>query len=570
MQLLAGLDQREGARGVDAQRLEHLGRQHLAHAALERQAAVAGAAPRRRAPIPWCRGPSAGRGRRASARRGSRARRRDRDCSGGTGGRDSAAPAAAAAIPRSGAKRPKCAIHSSSVSPSSPTSAAARSLRKRRIVVGEIGGRDRIVEIGRRGRGCALAGRSSCRDMGRDRAGDKHGRQRHDHAPRYEDGWWTAIDGLRLHYRDYPGGEPRPAADPVHPRPHPQRARFRARGGAAVAGVAGDLRRSARARREPAGARSGDLCAADPIVPTSARCSWRSGSSGSVLFGTSLGGLIAMLMALHHARAAGRRAAQRHRPGASMRRGCLGSAPMSGKRAAGRPGCTPPARSPRRAATSIRASDLHDWLAMAKRLCRLTSAGRIVFDYDMKIAEPIREAPDDAPRGRYVAGVRGAGGAAGGAGAAALSDLLSAGDRGGDGAAACRELDLVTRRRLSATRRCWTSPRRSCDRSAAAAGAGGAVDRVSLAPDAGIDDRLRSDRWKGLHLGMASVEACPRSTFGRSTSTRTFTTRSPYRHNPAVMPVRILHLHSTFSPGGKETRAVRLMNAFGAAAEQSC
>jgi glycosyltransferase involved in cell wall biosynthesis len=33
------------------------------------------------------------------------------------------------------------------------------------------------------------------------------------------------------------------------------------------------------------------------------------------------------------------------------------------------------------------------------------------------------------------------------------------------------------------------------------------------------------------------------------------------------MPVRILHAHSTFSLGGKEARAVRLMNAFGDAAE---
>jgi hypothetical protein len=32
-------------------------------------------------------------------------------------------------------------------------------------------------------------------------------------------------------------------------------------------------------------------------------------------------------------------------------------------------------------------------------------------------------------------------------------------------------------------------------------------------------------------------------------------------------PVRILHAHSTFSLGGKEARAVRLMNAFGDAAE---
>jgi glycosyltransferase involved in cell wall biosynthesis len=35
----------------------------------------------------------------------------------------------------------------------------------------------------------------------------------------------------------------------------------------------------------------------------------------------------------------------------------------------------------------------------------------------------------------------------------------------------------------------------------------------------------------------------------------------------AMSPVRILHAHSTFGHGGKEARAVQLMNAFGAAAE---
>lgn len=33
---------------------------------------------------------------------------------------------------------------------------------------------------------------------------------------------------------------------------------------------------------------------------------------------------------------------------------------------------------------------IEDWLAMAKRLYRVNSAGRIVLDYDMKIAEPFR------------------------------------------------------------------------------------------------------------------------------------------------------------------------------------
>ena len=39
---------------------------------------------------------------------------------------------------------------------------------------------------------------------------------------------------------------------------------------------------------------------------------------------------------------------------------------------------------------------LEDWLAMAKRLYRLTSAGRIVLDYDMKIAEPFRVPGNEA------------------------------------------------------------------------------------------------------------------------------------------------------------------------------
>jgi hypothetical protein len=46
-QRLAGLDQREGLGGVDAERLEHLGREDLAHAALERQPPVALPRPRR-------------------------------------------------------------------------------------------------------------------------------------------------------------------------------------------------------------------------------------------------------------------------------------------------------------------------------------------------------------------------------------------------------------------------------------------------------------------------------------------------------------------------------------------
>ena len=44
---LAGFDQTEGLRGVDAQGVEHLGREDFAHAALEGQATVALARPGR-------------------------------------------------------------------------------------------------------------------------------------------------------------------------------------------------------------------------------------------------------------------------------------------------------------------------------------------------------------------------------------------------------------------------------------------------------------------------------------------------------------------------------------------
>jgi pimeloyl-ACP methyl ester carboxylesterase len=33
---------------------------------------------------------------------------------------------------------------------------------------------------------------------------------------------------------------------------------------------------------------------------------------------------------------------------------------------------------------------LEQWLAMAKRLYRLSSGGRVVLDYDMRVAEPLR------------------------------------------------------------------------------------------------------------------------------------------------------------------------------------
>lgn len=46
---------------------------------------------------------------------------------------------------------------------------------------------------------------------------------------------------------------------------------------------------------------------------------------------------------------------------------------------------------------------LHDWLGFAKRLCRLGPSGRIVFDYDPRIAEPFRLPHGDAGTDAWAA-----------------------------------------------------------------------------------------------------------------------------------------------------------------------
>jgi pimeloyl-ACP methyl ester carboxylesterase len=88
------------------------------------------------------------------------------------------------------------------------------------------------------------------------------------------------------------------------------------------------------------------------------------------------------------------------------------------------PGCMPPARW-RKTWRGLPDYQLSDWLTMAKRVMVLNSNGRIVYDYDMKIAEPFEKPGGEAGvdmwpglealGGRPVLMVRGE-----------LSDILSA------------------------------------------------------------------------------------------------------------------------------------------------
>ena len=54
--------------------------------------------------------------------------------------------------------------------------------------------------------------------------------------------------------------------------------------------------------------------------------------------------------------------------------------------------------------------EIDQWLVYAKRLCQLTPGGRIVFDYDMRIAEPFKLPSGEAgfdlwPAFRALAGI---------------------------------------------------------------------------------------------------------------------------------------------------------------------
>ncbi|WP_394648274.1 alpha/beta fold hydrolase [uncultured Sphingomonas sp.] len=233
--------------------------------------------------------------------------------------------------------------------------------------------------------------------------------------------WWSA-DGLRLHARDYPGDPDQP---PVLCLPGLTR---NARDFAALAQTIAPARRviaiEFRGRGESGYAKDPmtyvPLTYAQDVVALLAD----QGIDRFVTVGTSLGGIVTMLLAgMVPGRIAG---ALLNDVGPEIE--AAGLARIRGY--VGKPSTWPTWM---HAARGLRESnagaypdwEIEDWLAMAKRLYRLNSAGRIVLDYDMKIAEPFRlpggEAGPDMWRalaglaGVPVLVVRGA-----------LSDILSA------------------------------------------------------------------------------------------------------------------------------------------------
>lgn len=204
----------------------------------------------------------------------------------------------------------------------------------------------------------------------------------------WTDGYWWSNDGLRLHYRDYPGGgDGRP---PILCLPGLTRnARDFEPLATRLAGQWRVICPDLRGRAESAYAKDPMTYVPLTYVQDLENLFAELDLTRFVLVGTSLGGIIAMLLAATRPdRLAGvvlnDIGPEIEPEGLARIRTYVGtgSAQPTWVHAA-------------RALSEMNAAvypdyDLEDWLAMAKRLYRLNSGGRVVLDYDMRIAEPFR------------------------------------------------------------------------------------------------------------------------------------------------------------------------------------
>ncbi len=203
----------------------------------------------------------------------------------------------------------------------------------------------------------------------------------------WSDGYWSSSDGLRLHFRDYAGDPSRP---PIICIPG------LTRNARDFEGVAERLAGRWRLLCVDLRGRGQSEHARDPMTYTPARYAddieellAAEALERVVLFGTSLGGIVTMLLAQRNSRRIAAALINDIGPvlearGLEKIRGYVG-------RSQSWPTWLHAARAIAEAQRD-RYPDwkIEHWIAYAKRLCRLTANGRVVFDYDMRIAEPFK------------------------------------------------------------------------------------------------------------------------------------------------------------------------------------
>lgn len=204
----------------------------------------------------------------------------------------------------------------------------------------------------------------------------------------YSDGFWQSRDGLKLHYRDYPGRSDRPPVICLHGLT--RNARDFAGLATRLAGEWRVICPEMRGRGDSAYAK--DAVTYNPLqyVEDLTELLDQAEINRFVSIGTSLGGIITMLAALQvPERIAGAvlndigpqlEPAGLRRIGSYVGQGRVFPTWMHAARAL--------EEAHREAYPHF---EIAEWLDMAKRIMALGTGGRIVFDYDMKIAEPFAE-----------------------------------------------------------------------------------------------------------------------------------------------------------------------------------
>ncbi|MES2988156.1 MAG: alpha/beta hydrolase [Pseudomonadota bacterium] len=230
----------------------------------------------------------------------------------------------------------------------------------------------------------------------------------------YEDGYWWSRDELRLHYRDYAGPKDKP---PVLCFPGLTR---NARDYELLADrLAGEWRVilvEFRGRGESAYAKDPMSYVPLAYLQDVEALLAEAKIEKFVAIGTSLGGIVTMLLAgTNPERLAG---VVLNDVGPEIAEAGLARIRTYVGKGAWHPTWMHAARAVAESNADIYPGyGIEDWLRMAKRLYRVNSSGRIVLDYDMKIAEPFRipgneAAPDmwptvDALQGKPLLVVRG-------------------------------------------------------------------------------------------------------------------------------------------------------------------
>jgi len=203
----------------------------------------------------------------------------------------------------------------------------------------------------------------------------------------WSDGYWGTSDGLRLHYRDYPGRADRPPIICIAGL---------TRNARDFEGVAERLSpdwrvicAELRGRGESQHARDSASYVPATYVADMEALFVELGLDRFVLFGTSLGGLVTMLLAAKdNQRIAG---ALINDIGPVIEEGGLERIRTYIGRSQSWPTWLHAARYFSETLAGIYPKwNLEQWLTFAKRVCKLSSGGRIVFDYDMRIAEPFK------------------------------------------------------------------------------------------------------------------------------------------------------------------------------------